>query len=68
MELLLDTANLEAIKKYNDYYAITGVTTNPTILAREKVLFSKLMTQFAQSLDRKSSFMCRSPAKTVTKC
>ena len=36
MELLLDTANLDAIKKYNDYYAITGVTTNPTILAREK--------------------------------
>lgn len=36
MELLLDTANLEAIKKYNDYYNIIGVTTNPTILSREK--------------------------------
>lgn len=35
MELLLDTANLEAIKKYCDYYNITGVTTNPTILSRE---------------------------------
>ena len=36
MELLLDTANLEAIKKYHDYYAVIGVTTNPTILSREK--------------------------------
>ena len=35
MELLLDTANLEAIRKYNDYDHITGVTTNPTILRRE---------------------------------
>ena len=39
MELLLDTANLEAIRKYHDYYAITGVTTNPTILSREKSPF-----------------------------
>ena len=39
MELLLDTANLEAIKKYCDYYNIIGVTTNPTILSREKGLF-----------------------------
>ena len=36
MELLLDTANLEAIKKYCDYYNIIGVTTNPTILSREE--------------------------------
>ena len=36
MEILLDTANLEAIKKCNDYYNIIGVTTNPTILSREK--------------------------------
>ena len=36
MELLLDTANLEAIRKYCDYYNIIGVTTNPSILSREK--------------------------------
>ena len=38
MELLLDTANLAAIKKYNDYYYIVGVTTNPSILSKEKQL------------------------------
>ncbi len=36
MEILLDTANLETIKKYNDIYDITGVTSNPTIISREK--------------------------------
>ena len=32
MELLLDTANLEAIKKAYKTYSIDGVTTNPSIL------------------------------------
>jgi TalC/MipB family fructose-6-phosphate aldolase len=35
MEYLLDTANLETIKKYNDYLPITGVTSNPSILKSE---------------------------------
>ena len=35
MRLLLDTANLEDIRYFNAYYPIEGVTTNPTILARE---------------------------------
>lgn len=39
MELLLDTANLEAIQKYNDYYNVIGVTTNPSILSKEKQPF-----------------------------
>lgn len=45
MELLLDTANLEAIRKYHDYYAITGVTTNPTILSRENGPFFETYEQ-----------------------
>ena len=35
MRILLDTANLEDIKYFNTYYPIEGVTTNPTILAKE---------------------------------
>lgn len=43
MELLLDTANLEQIRRYSDYYLITGVTTNPSILAKEgKAFFGQL--------------------------
>ena len=32
MRLILDTANLDDIKYFNDYFPICGVTTNPTIL------------------------------------
>ena len=35
MKLILDTANLDDIKYFNEYYPIVGVTTNPTILSRE---------------------------------
>ena len=35
MRLLLDTANLDDIRYFHKYYPIVGVTTNPTILARE---------------------------------
>lgn len=39
MEIILDTANLEDIRRYNDIYDITGITSNPTILAKEKAEF-----------------------------
>lgn len=45
MEILLDTAKLEDIKKYNDYYNIVGVTTNPSILCKEKNPFYELYEQ-----------------------
>lgn len=34
MKLLIDDANIENIKRIYEYYAIDGVTTNPTILAK----------------------------------
>lgn len=42
MEIVLDTANIKEIKKYCGLYEIAGVTTNPTILAREKEGFFPL--------------------------
>lgn len=36
MKLLIDDANIEAIKKLYDLYPIDGVTTNPSILAKSK--------------------------------
>lgn len=35
MELLFDTANIEETKKYSQYYPITGITSNPSILKAE---------------------------------
>ncbi len=34
MNILLDTADLEKIRYFNDHYPIVGVTTNPTILSK----------------------------------
>ena len=36
MEFLLDTANIDMIKKAMDIIPITGVTSNPSIIKREK--------------------------------
>ncbi len=43
MLFMVDTANLEAIKRCNEFYPIAGVTTNPTIVSREKTDFKKLI-------------------------
>ena len=36
MKIFLDTANIESIKRYNDMGVVDGITTNPTLLSREK--------------------------------
>lgn len=36
MKLYLDTANIEDIKLYNSVFRIDGVTTNPSIICKEK--------------------------------
>jgi len=39
----IDSANLNAIKKCCEFYPVAGVTTNPTIVARENTDFKKLI-------------------------
>ncbi len=34
MELLLDTVNLDTIKKYADVISLAGVTSNPSIVKK----------------------------------
>ncbi len=43
MEIILDTANIALIEKYNKIYNIAGVTSNPTIISREKADFFPLL-------------------------
>ena len=41
MKFFIDTANVEDIKKANDMGVICGVTTNPSLIAKELIfLFS----------------------------
>lgn len=47
MKLFLDTANLEDIKKYASWGLVDGVTTNPTLMAKEGVSFEKRIKEIA---------------------
>ena len=53
MEIILDTANLEDIRRYNDIYDITGITSNPTILAKEKAEFFPLLMEIRSIIGEK---------------
>ena len=43
MEYFLDTADIEAIKRINEIFPIAGVTTNPSIIAKEKRNFKDII-------------------------
>lgn len=48
MKIFLDTANLDSIKKYNDMGIVDGITTNPTLLAREKGNPAEIMREIVK--------------------
>lgn len=48
MKLFLDSANLPAIKKYNDMGLVDGITTNPTLLSKEKEDPADLMREIVR--------------------
>ena len=43
MKIFLDTANLEDIKTFNDMGVVDGITTNPSLLSKEKGNPSEIM-------------------------
>ncbi len=48
MQIYLDTANIEAIKKYASWGIVDGITTNPTLVAKEGVAFEKRIKEIAK--------------------
>jgi transaldolase len=48
MQIFLDTANIEAIKKYSSWGIVDGITTNPTLIAKEGVAFEKRIKDIAK--------------------
>jgi transaldolase len=48
MKIFLDTANVDSIKKYNDMGLVDGITTNPTLLSREKCNPADIMRQIVK--------------------
>lgn len=48
MKLFIDTANLDAIRRVADLGLLDGVTTNPTLVSREKMPADKLYDEIAK--------------------
>ena len=51
MKFFIDTANVEDIKKANDMGVICGVTTNPSLIAKEGRDFNQVITEIASIVD-----------------
>ena len=51
MKFFLDTANIEQISKANDMGVICGVTTNPSLIAKEGRDFSQVVAEIASIVD-----------------
>ena len=51
MKLFIDTANVEEIKKANDMGVICGVTTNPSLIAKEGRIFEEVVKEITSIVD-----------------
>jgi len=51
MKIFLDTANIEEIKKINEYGILDGVTTNPSLLAKEGDDPQKIIKKICEIVD-----------------
>jgi len=51
MKFFLDTADIEAIKKYAAWGVVDGVTTNPSLIAKEGVSLENRIKEIAEVVD-----------------
>lgn len=51
MKLFIDTANVDEIKEASTWGVISGVTTNPSLIAKERRDFKKVVTEITQIVD-----------------
>lgn len=51
MKLFIDTANVEEIRKANDLGVVCGVTTNPSLIAKEGKVFKDVVTEITSIVD-----------------
>ncbi|MDO7976145.1 fructose-6-phosphate aldolase [Oceanotoga teriensis] len=50
MKIFLDTANIEEIKKGIDWGIVDGVTTNPTLVAKENTVFEDRIVEICNAV------------------
>ncbi|GAA0700462.1 fructose-6-phosphate aldolase [Paraclostridium ghonii] len=51
MKLFIDTANVDEIKEINSWGVIEGVTTNPSLIAKEGRVFENVVKEITQIVD-----------------
>lgn len=51
MKLFVDTANTEEIRKASELGVICGVTTNPSLIAREGLVFEEVIKEITEIVD-----------------
>ncbi|HAE91786.1 MAG TPA: fructose-6-phosphate aldolase, partial [Tissierella sp.] len=51
MKLFIDTANIDEIKEINEWGVICGVTTNPSLIAKEGREFKEVVKEIAGIVD-----------------
>ncbi|MDV3426429.1 MAG: fructose-6-phosphate aldolase [Bacillota bacterium] len=51
MKLFIDTANIDEIRKANDMGVISGVTTNPSLIAKEERNFTEVIAEIVSIID-----------------
>ena len=51
MKLFIDTANIKEIQKANDMGVICGVTTNPSLIAKEGRIFEEVVNEITSIVD-----------------
>ncbi len=51
MQIFIDTANIEEIKKANELGVISGVTTNPSLIAKEGRDFKQTIKEISEIVD-----------------
>lgn len=51
MKLFIDTANTEEIRQANDLGVICGVTTNPSLIAKEGLVFQDVIKEITSIVD-----------------
>ena len=51
MKFFVDTANVDEIRKANDMGIICGVTTNPSLIAKEGRDFNQVIAEIASIVD-----------------
>lgn len=51
MDIYIDTANLDEIREANDLGVLDGVTTNPSLIAKEKIDYGKRLAEICELVE-----------------